>query len=325
MLAMFLGLLLSAGVLYIFSSNHATFQVEEGLARTQETSRFLQYYLTREIRMAGYTGCLSLSNITINNLVTDPPDDATFTADTVIQGYEASGSSTWSPALPTVLSSLVQDGTDAITVRFASPLTLQLKNPMNHPNNPLVVDNSRQGIDGGDIIIITDCTVGDMVVAGASSNATAITHTVANNTTNDLSNAYTTEAKVARFTSYHFYLKDTGRQTKTGLPIRALYQMEIDGTETELAEGVEDFQILYGFDSTGDGTADTFANASTIESGGNWSDVKAVRMNLLLSTVEEVNPKEQAYRYNGITVSSPGNKKLHRELQIYTTLRNRAL
>lgn len=324
MIAMLLGLFLTAGVLYIFSYNKTTYRVQEGLARVQETGRFLQYYLTRQIRMAGFTGCIGVNNLEVNNLVDSPTEDMALDNEMAVKGYEGASSS-WSPSLPTALGGVtVLPGTDVITLRFADPLTMKLQVPMQNPNNPLVVSN-RYGIEGGDIIIVTDCEIADMVMAGGNSNAAAITHTVANNTTNDLSKVYTEEATIAKFRSYHFYIKDTGRTTITGLPIHSLYQMDVLGNEEELAEGVEDMQLLYGYDSNSDGTADTYVDAATIDASNNWPNVKSVRLNILLSTVEEVNSRQQAYQFNGVTGINPGNNKLHREWRIQTTLRNRTM
>lgn len=324
MIAMLLGLFLTAGVLYVFTYNKTTYQVQEGLARVQETGRFLHFYLSRNIRMAGYSGCVGANNLTINNLVDSPTEDMALDGSTSVTGSDGSGG-VFTPAAPTALGGVaVLANTDILTLRFADPLNIKLQVPMNNPNNPLVVGN-RYGIAAGDVIIVTDCEVGDMVMAGASSNAAAITHTVANNTTNDLSKIYTDEATIAKFQSYHYYLKDTGRTTTTGQAINALYQMDINGDEQELAEGVEDMQILYGVDANQDGTADTYSNAATIDAASNWPNVKSVRVNLLLSTVNEVSPSQQAYRYNGTTGINPGNNKLHREWRIHTTLRNRTL
>jgi type IV pilus assembly protein PilW len=86
MIALLIGAFLIGGVLQIFIGSQQTYKMQEGLSRLQENGRFALEFLTNDIRMAGYWGCLSQSspdtNIagTDNNAVTgDNIDDGTDT------------------------------------------------------------------------------------------------------------------------------------------------------------------------------------------------------------------------------------------------------
>ena len=57
MIALVIGLIISIGVVQIFSSNRASYQLDESLARAQENGRFALEFLTQEIRQAGNLGC----------------------------------------------------------------------------------------------------------------------------------------------------------------------------------------------------------------------------------------------------------------------------
>ena len=51
----------------------------------------------------------------------------------------------------------------------------------------------------------------------------------------------------------------------------------------QIATGVEDMQLLYGFDSSGDGLANAYVRASDIDvNAGEWTQVVSVRVTLLL-------------------------------------------
>jgi len=323
MIASMLGLFILAGVIGILISNKATFLVQDGLSRLQENARYAKYIMTKEIRMAGFQGCNVSDKIALNMLVSDPPAELIFDQDKAVGGYEASGSG-WSPALPTSLSGKVASGTDVVIVRKASSGEVNISSSMTKKNTPILVED-RLGLQANDYIIATDCEAGDIFQAGANGNATAITHTVANNITNDLSKAYERDAQVMKFEYFAFYIKDTGRTNNNGFAIFSLYRADIKGNETELVEGVENMQISYGIDTTDDGTADTYLPANTIESNNDWAKVKSIEFLSLFNTIEEVSPTEQSYTFNGNTVSSPGDRILRKEWGFYVTLRNRAL
>ena len=56
MVAITLGLLLTAGMIQLFSSSRLTFQTTDGLARIQENGRFAMELLKRDLRQAGERG-----------------------------------------------------------------------------------------------------------------------------------------------------------------------------------------------------------------------------------------------------------------------------
>ncbi len=325
MIALVVGLLVLMVCIQVFLSSKQTYRIQDGLARLQENARFATFILAKEARMAGYLGCSNPDLIVPNVVSQNPPEDAVFAADQVINGSRwDAGSETWLPSLPTNLQGLVANESDTLTIRRISQNTIKLKNPMQNPNNPLVVENGRLGIEAGDIVMVTDCTVADVFTAGANGNASAITHTVANNTTNDFSKAYTTEAIVAELISTHYYIQDTGRVTSTGQPVMGLFSMDMNGTEQEIAEGVERMRILYGVDSDGDGIVDTYAGANTVESNNWWPQVLSAQIRLLFNTVDEVNMEPMSYRFDG-TTTTPNDRMLRREIVMYVTFRNRVL
>jgi type IV pilus assembly protein PilW len=59
MIALLIGLFLLDGVLQLFSSAQQTYRMQSNLARLQENGRFALDFLERDIRMAGYWGCMS--------------------------------------------------------------------------------------------------------------------------------------------------------------------------------------------------------------------------------------------------------------------------
>lgn len=62
MIALLIGAFLLGGVLQIFVGSKQTNRMQEGLSRLQENGRFAMDFLAKDIRMAGYWGCISQSN-----------------------------------------------------------------------------------------------------------------------------------------------------------------------------------------------------------------------------------------------------------------------
>lgn len=57
MVALTIGLLLTLGMIQIFGATRATYQMQEGLSRVQESGRYATQYLQSQLRMVGYMGC----------------------------------------------------------------------------------------------------------------------------------------------------------------------------------------------------------------------------------------------------------------------------
>jgi len=65
MIALLIGLFLLGGILQMFSASQQTYRMQRNLARLQENGRLALDFLARDIRMAGYWGCLSGTNTDI--------------------------------------------------------------------------------------------------------------------------------------------------------------------------------------------------------------------------------------------------------------------
>lgn len=320
MVALTLGTLLIASAGAVYLSNKSTYVMQEGLARLQENGRYANFLLSRELRMAGYQGCANQKQIVVTNLVRNVSSMLAY--DKPVQGYDGLTAS-FSPALAANLTGKPLAGSDVIEIRMASNFGVQLRDDMNQTNNPILVYD-RLGIASGDPVMITNCSVGDIFIAGANTNATAITHTVSDNTSNDLTMSYPANSQVMRFLYYAFYVKNTGRVNSVGQPILALVRLDVNGNEDEIAEGVEQMRVSYGVDTDGDNTVDTYQTATQVNNANNWNNVISIQINLLFATTENVNDKSQPYTFNGVT-TTPADRKLRRQWDTFITLRNRGL
>jgi len=93
MIALALGLVLSAGALMMFIGNKETANFQRQFSAIQENGRFATDLLMREIRVAGYSGCADADMTDTTNPLSDgsqPP----LNFERVVYGYNASGT-TW--------------------------------------------------------------------------------------------------------------------------------------------------------------------------------------------------------------------------------------
>jgi len=320
LIAMTLGTLIIGSIIAIYVNNRGTYMVQEGLARLQENARYAVYYLNKEIRMAGFQGCTNQQNVAFANLI--PNASTVYNYTESIKGHDG-GASSFSPAIPANITGTPAPNSDVLEIRMASPINSQLDVNMATQQSPVHV-YSRLAIAAGMPLMITDCKVGDLFIAGAGSQSTNITHPAGSNTSDNLTITYLQDAQVMRFIYEAFYVRDSGRVNQAGQVIYALVKQNADGSIDELAEGVEAMKIIYGVDTTDDNAADSYQTAAQVEAGANWDKVISVRINLLIATPESVNDKASTYVFNGTTYN-PADNKLRREWITFTTLRNRGL
>lgn len=285
MLALVVSLFLIAGILQIYAGSKQSYRLQEGQSRIQENARYVIEFLERDLRVAGYLGCVS--NIT-PNVVANPPVNISLI--NAVTGYESTGSN-WSPTLPTSLSSMsspdhVIKGTDVITIDFAESCGGNLKGNMAADNAniqivfpnacDLVASSCSGGTCTGEVMLISDCQAADLFRASSVSNGT-ITQTVAHannvNTGNRLSKAYQEDAEVYKLRSYTYFV----RAGASGAP--ALWRLNnlvaTGGTNPlELVEGIEDLQIVYGEDTDSDRSPNRYLPANQV----NFANVVSVRI-----------------------------------------------
>lgn len=183
MVALTIALIIMAVVGRVFFSSRSTHQVDEGLSRLQENARFAIDRLQREVRMAGYFGCLRNAAKIENNLK-NPADFGT-DFKTAVMGYNYTASDTgpggayaassanpnpvgvpltsWTPALPANLQDKVLPGTDVVVVRYLGgtpmALTTNSSGKYNVDSQVFVADTSAVNeYADGDIVVIADCT-----------------------------------------------------------------------------------------------------------------------------------------------------------------------
>jgi len=280
MVAIAVGLFLTAGIVQIFVANKQTYRAADASARIQENARFALEILARDIRMAGYLGCAATALEIDNNL----SDTSSFLYDleTAAGGFESTSSTGWTPSLDASITSAL-GGSDVMAIRGVFPNQVAVTGTC--PAATLVVGNAG-GLTQGDIAIVGNCGAATIFqITGLS--GTTVAHATGGsspgNADANLAACFAGNGALGRLSTRAFYI----RANPAGVP--SLYRTDISGTNTatvELVEGIENMQVLYGVDTGGGDpvSANQYVPANSV---ADWDDVVSVRIELTLQSVED--------------------------------------
>jgi type IV pilus assembly protein PilW len=317
MIAVAIGIFLTAGLIQLFTSSQQTYRVQENLSRLQENARFAMQIISRDIRMADFAGCKSNS-----------VSDATNGIDTTHGDYDATlhdFTSAIGGLNGAAGASVALDTEDTLTIISAADSGASVQAPFGPLPSSNITVTTGHGFEQGDILLIADCTQADMFqITNDPSAGTAIAHVAGGFTSNpgsiaepgnssaSLSRVYTGEASLYRLTSntYDIQVGANG--------LNALFR-----NNQELIEGIENMQVLYGEDANNDSTPDSYVPAGT--AGLTMDNVVSIRISLVAYTIDG-NVATQAIPYTifGDTVVSPFNdRRIRRVFTSTIALRNR--
>jgi type IV pilus assembly protein PilW len=351
LIAMTIGLTLSAGVIQVYVTISQTDRVQEARMRMQETGRFAINLLTSEIRMAGHFGCLSaVETDDINNILHQPP--SSFQAARGIQGWEAkqisgtqglvsSSEGGWISTEANVLDvTMAMTGTDIFRVWSASSGGAMI-NSISAGAAVTAVSSAITDLRDGDIIVLNDCQNVDLLQACSvsdSSQGISVNYELRSscNPGNDVRKSVLsrTDGELLKLQGSIFYIgkRANAAENPPALFRRQLNSNAIAGTPEEMLEGIENMQILYGvnLDNNLQNPVVAYLPADQVPA---WSTVISLRLNLLVQSIDDnlaVSP--QPYVFDGVVYDgSAGNGSLPRDRRLRSAftatvaLRNRVL
>lgn len=313
-IAIALGLVLTLGVVQVFLGSSQTYRLSDALGKVQENVRFALGSLQHDTRAAGHFGCLI--GEPVNQL--DPGgggyDPVIYENDAVV-GWEASGTglastfsitslaaggNAWSngtgDGIPTDIQGQIIPGTDFIVLSGSQRSDVELNGNPNGNGNTLGT-NGASNISAGTIVTVvaSDCSGADLFQNTNSANGSTLAKDPGKdpgNLSQNFSGDYDDKADVYIFSSTAYFIGEGA----SGEP--ALFRERLDAGTTgavELAEGVENMQILYGISSGLERAADSYQTAANVT---DWDQVVSVRMALLFRTGDRVVDQEAARSFN---------------------------
>lgn len=254
MIAMTIGLFLIGGAMLIFVTSSDTRRTNDDIARMQENTRFAMDTIKPDVRMAGLWGLTSITG-TLNGYAGSASELSTIASDCEDRWYikltmPIEGFNDNNPYSATCLSaSDYMPGTDILVVRHAST-------------------EIAPALNAGVIYIRTDATRGEIFEG-----------------TTPPSSPFAAGAEDHRLLVHAYYVRPYTFATDDDIPSLHRLTLTDDGAGTtviedeEVVPGIEDFQIQFGVDDTGDGSINRYVNPET--AGLITDNIRAVRLWLM--------------------------------------------
>jgi len=339
MIAMVIGLILTAGVSQIFISTQQTHRITEEQSRLQENARFALGFITKDVREAGYTGCRAIEEMNVQTVAKAPVPN--YTENNTINGNEATSATVWTPALAASINGTVIGGTDTITIQKGTSCGATLTGSLASSNANIQVSSPNScNLAAGDTMMISDCQDAHIFKATTVSTGTpqTITHAASTNTGTHFcinqtgigtgscgtgnAKLYGADSELLSFTSLTYYIRQ-GAGGRNALWVYDNTKATSAQNPLELIEGVEDMQVTYGVDTSGDDIVDAYQTANTVNTAANWINVISAEISLLVETQDDnLTTDNLTYTYNGATVTSADNR-LRRVFTTVVGIRNR--
>ena len=350
MVALVLGLLITAGLLQLFTSSRVTFQTSDAMARVQESGRFAAELIKREFRQAGThgfcaarieitnhepAGCLAIGD----NFFPDTwsltgwefggtgiNDDYTLETDLDPGGASAGDWSSTAPSgnLPGVLSGLAAPGSDVLLVRRLEILSGITADGIQDPATNTLDLTDTHGLPDDAMVLVTNCASGvDMFQNSGDSDTFSKSAIV------DWSTAYDESMQAFHVQSVAYYV-GVNADGEPGLFRRVLGCGGAEDPE-ELVQGIESLQILYGYSDSaaagGDGqSVDRWLRADQVPTDG-WPQVVALQLGMSIRSVgvADGDPVVQTFQLANMNLESPGDGLMRHPFSTTIALRNRLI
>ncbi len=365
MIALALGLLLSAAAIMMFVSNKETSMLQENFARLQENGRFAMNLIIQDIRNAGYSGCkaANIFNALDENLSNNPEDfmgpaiygynaqdadPATWKSSSLVDGSEVTVS------LATLTSGSVapSKGTDVFFVRVPGACGGEIYKHPGTPGDPgsadikVSVSGDTSCIQKCMVAMVSDCTSAAIfqITNYTASNGNIVHNTPAEsgekcqpgNKTKRLGQSYEGGSLVIP-ANYRYFISDSSSGSGARSLYRASYAYQNDDTAPtvwgalELVEGVQDMQLVFMQDENNNYVVDDDEDFKQAEDVTDWEEVIAVKFYLVAETPSDlVLDASQNYPVNDLitgaaTTVTMSDRRLRKVFTNTVVVRNKVL
>ncbi|MDD7805550.1 MAG: PilW family protein [Endozoicomonas sp. (ex Botrylloides leachii)] len=333
-IALLLGILLTAGAGKVFLSTNKTYTLQDQLIRMQENARTALELLVKDIRMSGYTGCPVSANLG-NALQAKEQGRLWMTHfDKGLMGIP-SGNRVKSEIDPYALSEAVivhrVDWQNSFSVLHQNTETATLYLSALHRFNQ------------GDLLALVgqNCKQISVFIAGFDTKDARVTYPVENSrllsnctglnkgdfnciSKQKESNIFDhTGSQLVPISTTAYYVRESA-----GVPV--LYRKRagemVSGSTLAaeaLVEGIENMRVLYGYDTDNDGVVNQYLPPiDMMPYSDDWKKILSIKVELLVRSLRETAAEPDPYFFAGKKVI-PKNHYIRRVVVATVDLRNR--
>mgnify|MGYP001618522474 CR=1 FL=1 len=289
LIAVALSMILTLGLIRVFTSSKQGYRVQESRSRMQENGRFAMDYLTRAIRLSDYWSSARPENIRIET--TAPFVSAcglalqTGALANLVEGIRGFNGAASTSGIPADCAEDRTANSDAILLRYADPDTAATAGA---DLDTTKTNLSTAGNDNGAIFLRV--LTGGIGVLFDAKNTTVLDNALSNPADSYAGSSVERPGNIInyKYRTELFYLRRRDASDAT-LPPSLYYSRNIYRTTptpagsamvaTELVEGIEMMKFEYGIDTDNDLLVDGYRPAASIT---NWSQVMSVRVGLIV-------------------------------------------
>jgi type IV pilus assembly protein PilW len=345
MVAITIGLILSAAALSVFVGSRQAYVSTAGTAAVTEGGRYALNFIEESARGAGYMACnhatitSSLSNLPVTNLAYDFRFG--------VSGFEAVGTGSgaaltlpappptagvaggnWSanadpnaPAISDFTGATANQvkGSDILVLRSSLPQAAPVYLTANSNGTSTLNISGVGGLQVGQIAAVSDCTksVTFQITAVPAGAPTTVSFG------GPLTLPFVTGSTVAALTTSVYYI-GTGSDGDT-----ALRRLNLNGalngpgvfSDEELVPDIENMQVLYGIDTTGALIPTQYVTANQVT---DFSTVMSIKVAVLAASQANTGAPlpQAAFNLLGTLVTAPADTRKRKVFQVTIGLRN---
>ncbi len=320
MIAITIGLVLMTGVVQMFLSSKTVFTTQQGLSRLQETGRLAVEFMSRDLRQAGFVGCIYPTAWNIESTLDvghtfSPGFDFSQAMNVykvadvpaVIQPSLAPAPSADTPVL--VVYAASGNSANVSTTNSADAVFVEVTSGAGTA--------CPSGICVGDIVVISDCDKAKVFqVTGLNENGGEVelnhedSGTPGNRASrvswggaaNNLTEIFEPEAdaEVFKLNRIVYYISEDADGNV------GLYQQTNLEPAFELLRGVENFRVQIGMDTDADRAVNDYVDFNTV---ANWENAVAARVDVLVQTPDDnATQDKQTYEFADQEITATDNR-----------------
>lgn len=334
MVSLVISMAVVAGSVQVVVSSKKNFVDQDEVTFIQTNARFALDLIAKDIRMAGYMGCATQESVQVANSIND--DAGGYISMHGLRGFDGETSTDTFPADIKTGATL---GTDAVLIRRAAD-SGELDVSSHNASSAVIHVWENHSYVPGSTLVIADAScrnVGIFQVSGPNSvPANHINHNTGTGTNNctkivkgqfvcdssckaiscggygTATGEYGPGSKVMEFVSRVYYIGES--EAMPGMPALKRSVLNVNGAPSthseEIALGVEDMEILYGIDTSGNGDVDQYRSASAMDLDGDgtvsdeeWDRALNTKISLVFRSQSPVLPSAETRTLAGKTYS----------------------
>lgn len=344
MIAMALGLIVTAGVLVIFLAQRQVYSTSSSQSLMQDSDNAITAIITPVARGIGFMGCGAINSGVYSGLPS-LPTTLTFDIASAVRGYtgtlpskvvddsaNVTTSSDWSPSLDSSIVTLggAEQGSDILVLIGAKPYAtpIGVTTAITSASTSLTINDATQlskiNSGGAQVVAVSDCAK-SAVLEATSASTTTVTVASAPPV------AFSAGAQLIPLQQTMFFVAK-GYGGQSGL-FEAVMTIPSGGTvssaswvATEMVPGVLAMKVLYGIGSNE--AATDYVDASEVS---DWADVTTVRLAFLveggLGSSKVLSSSTETYSlFNSLyTVTVPSDTRMRHVYYMTINTRNATL